>query len=216
MRTRFDEQLDYLNNMLIEMGGLIENAISMATQALENQNIEAAKKAIVFDAEVNQAEKDIESLCLKLILQQQPVASDLRLISAVLKMITDMERIGDHAADISEIVVMMNAVPHIIKLDHIPQMAKAAAKMVTDAVDAFVKKDLDLARAVMKDDDIVDDLFKKVRFELIDMIRADSSNGEQAIDLLMIVKYFERIGDHAVNIAEWVEFSITGIHVSAQ
>ena len=216
MRSRFDGQLDQLNNMLIEMGGLIENAISMATQALENQDVEIAKKAIAFDEEVNQKEKDIESLCLKLLLQQQPVARDLRLISSALKMITDMERIGDQSADISEIVVMMAGAPYIKKLEHIPQMAAATTKMVTEAIDAFVKKDLELARSVMQYDDVVDDLFNKVKFDLIELIQADSANGEQAIDLLMISKYFERIGDHAVNIAEWVEFSITGIHISAQ
>jgi len=211
MRSRFDQQLDSLNNMLIEMGGLIESAIGHVQQALEKQDVEIAEKVIAFEEEVNQKEKDIENLCLKLLLQQQPVARDLRVISAALKMITDMERISDQAADIAEIVIMMAGTPYIKKLEHIPQMSRATSKMVTDAIDAFVKKDLDLARAVTEYDDVVDDLFDKVKFELMELIRSDNKNGEQAIDLLMIAKYFERIGDHAVNVAEWVEFSITGL-----
>ena len=216
MRSKFDEQLENLNNMLIEMGELIENAIDLAQQALETQDVELAKKAINIEYDVNQKEKDIENMCLKLLLQQQPVARDLRMISATLKMITDMERISDQAADISEIIIMMGGAPYIKKLEHIPEMSRATVKMVNDAIDAFVKKDLELARSVMKYDDVVDDLFNKVKFDLIELIRADSANGEQAVDLLMISKYFERIGDHAVNIAEWVEFSITGTHISAQ
>jgi len=212
MRGRFDEQLDNLNNMLIEMGGLIESALGFAAQALEKQDVELAKKVIALEEEANQKEKDVENLCLKLLLQQQPVARDLRLISAALKMITDMERIGDQSADISEIVIMMSGTPYIKKLEHIPQMAVETAKMVTEAIDAFVKKDLELAQAVVDYDDVVDDLFDKVRIELMELIREGDSIGVQAIDLLMIAKYFERIGDHAVNIAGWVQFSITGKH----
>ena len=212
MRGRFDEQLDNLNNMLIEMGGLIESALGFAAQALEKQDVELAKKVIALEEEANQKEKDVENLCLKLLLQQQPVARDLRLISAALKMITDMERIGDQSADISEIVIMMSGTPYIKKLEHIPQMAVETAKMVTEAIDAFVKKDLELAQAVVDYDDVVDDLFDKVRVELMELIREGDSIGVQAIDLLMIAKYFERIGDHAVNIAGWVQFSITGKH----
>lgn len=212
MRNKFDEELDRLNNMLIEMGAMIESAITIATQALKNQDTELARKAFDFDREVDQQEKDIEALCLKLLLQQQPVAKDLRLISAALKMITDMERIGDQAADIAEITIYLSGTPYIKKLEHIPQMASATMKMVTESVDAFVKKDLELARAVIAYDDVVDDLFDLIKAELIELIRTDSDNGEQAIDLLMIAKYFERIGDHAENIAEWVEFSITGKH----
>ncbi|MDR1703548.1 MAG: phosphate signaling complex protein PhoU [Clostridiales bacterium] len=210
MRNKFDEQLIQLNDMLIEMGGLIETAISLATQAMKEQSVELARRAIAFDQDVDQKEKDIEALCLKLLLQQQPVAKDLRLISAALKMITDMERIGDQSADISEITIMMSGEPYIKKLEHIPQMAAATVKMVTESIDAFVKKDLELANSVIEYDDVVDDLFDVIKNDLIDLIRADSANGEQAIDLLMIAKYFERIGDHAVNIAEWVVFSITG------
>ncbi|MDR1664217.1 MAG: phosphate signaling complex protein PhoU [Clostridiales bacterium] len=210
MRNKFDRQLEQLNNMLIEMGALIENAISSAIHALEEQDIKKARQTFALEEEVDQMERDIETLCLKLLLQQQPVARDLRLISAALKMITDMERISDQAADIAEIVLLLAGTPYIKKLEHIPQMADAAIKMVTDSIDAFVKKDLKLAEAVVGYDDVVDRLFDTVKNDLIALIRADSANGEQAIDLLMIAKYFERIGDHAENIAEWVVFSITG------
>jgi phosphate transport system regulatory protein PhoU len=212
MRTRFDEQLNEMNHSLIQMGALIENAISLATKALVEQNVLLAKEAIDCDNEINEMEKNIESQCLKLILHQQPIASDLRLISTALKMITDMERIGDHATDISEITLILSEAVYIKKLEHIPQMAQATMKMVSDSIDAYVNKDLELANAVIEYDDIVDDLFSTVKEDLIALIHADVKNGEQAMDLLMIAKYFERIGDHAVNIAEWVIFSITGEH----
>jgi phosphate transport system protein len=212
MRSKFDEQLATLNDMLIEMGALIETAISLATKALGEQDAALAEKAIAFDHDVDQKEKDIEALCLKLLLQQQPVARDLRLISAALKMITDMERIGDQAADISEITLMLAGTPSVKMPEHIPQMARATVKMVTDSVDAFVKKDLQLAQSVIAEDDIVDTLFDEVKADLIALLRADKDSGEVAIDLLMVAKYFERIGDHAENIAEWVVFSITGKH----
>ena len=208
MRNKFDEQLFLLNNLLIEMGALIEKAIAMAIKALKEQDVELAKKAIDFDEEVDQKEKEIQALCLKLLLQQQPVAKDLRLISAALKMITDMERIGDQAADISEITLMLAGKPYIKKLEHIPQMASATIKMVTDSIDAFVRKDINLAKSVIASDDIVDRLFDTIKFEIIDIIRRDNAHSEQAIDFVMIAKYFERIGDHAVNIAEWVAFSM--------
>ncbi len=214
MRNRFDEQLIVLNNMLIEMGALIEAAIGKAVDALKNQDVALAKKAIEIESDINQKEKDIEALCLKLLLHQHPVAKDLRQISAALKMITDMERIGDQAADISEITIMLAHMPYVKKLEHIPQMATATIKMVTESVDAFVKKDLELAQSVIAYDDVVDDLFDTVKTDIINIISKDSKNGEQAIDFLMIAKYFERIGDHAVNIAEWVVFSITGTHGS--
>ncbi len=212
MRSRFDEQLDLLNNELIEMGALIEYAIESAVEALLKQDVEAARKAIEFDKEIDQKEKDIESMCLKLLLQQQPVARDLRQISAVLKMITDMERIGDQAADISGIVIYLAGTPYIKKFEHLPQMAEAAIRMVTGSIDAYVKKDLALAKEIIAMDDIIDDLFIIVKDELIELIHEKTENGEQAIDLLMVAKYFERIGDHAQNIAEWAEFSITGEH----
>ncbi|MBA4348285.1 MAG: phosphate transport system regulatory protein PhoU [Clostridiales bacterium] len=216
MRNTFEEQLRLLNQELLEMGALIEHAIQSASEALIRQDVEAANNAITFDREVDQKEREIESLCLKLLLQQQPVARDLRLISAALKMITDMERIGDQASDISGIVIYLAGKPYIKPLEHLPQMAEAAIRMVSGSIDAFINKDLVLARDIIDMDDIIDDLFDTIKSELIDLIRKDPDNGEQAIDLLMIAKYFERIGDHAQNIAEWAEFSITGIHKGSE
>ena len=212
MRNRFDEQLHTLNHELLEMGALIERAIRSATDALVKQDVEAALQAIAADKEVNQAERDIESLCLKLLLQQQPVARDLRLISSALKMITDMERIGDQASDIAELVIYLSKEPYRKELKHLPQMAENAIRMVTGALDAYVRKDVALAREVMAMDDTIDALFVTVKDELIALIRNDASAGSQAIDLLMIAKYYERIGDHAQNIAEWVEYALTGRH----
>ena len=209
MRNRFDRQLVQLNNELIEMGGMIEKAISDTVKALVNQDIELASNVIEYDEEIDHQEREIEQLCLKLLLQQQPVAKDLRLISAALKMITDMERIGDHATDISEITIELSKESYIKKLDHIQQMAKETMVMLVQSVEAFVNKDMDKARAVIVHDDVVDDLFNKVKAELIAMIHEDVNAGEQASDLLMAAKYFERIGDHATNISEWVIFSIT-------
>ena len=212
MRNRFDRQLVQLNNELIEMGGMIEKAISDTVKALVNQDIELASNVIEYDEEIDHQEREIEQLCLKLLLQQQPVAKDLRLISAALKMITDMERIGDHATDISEITIELSKESYIKKLDHIQQMAKETMVMLVQSVEAFVNKDMDKARAVIAHDDVVDDLFNKVKAELLAMIHEDVNAGEQASDLLMAAKYFERIGDHATNISEWVIFSITGQH----
>ena len=212
MRNRFDEQLHTLNHELLEMGALIERAIRSATDALVNQDVEAALQAIAADKDVDQSERDIESLCLKLLLQQQPVARDLRLISSALKMITDMERIGDQAADIAELVIYLSKDPYIKELEHLPQMAENAIRMVTGALDAYVRKDVKLAQEVMDMDDAIDALFVTVKDELIEQIRRDASAGSQAIDLRMIAKYYERIGDHAQNIAEWVEYALTGRH----
>ena len=216
MRIKFDEQLNQLNNSLIEMGAIVETAILKAVKALIEQDIELAQQIIAGDEEVDQKEKEIESLCLKIILQQQPVARDLRLVSAVLKMLTDIERVGDHASDISEITVLLADKQYIKKLEHIPQMAEATIKMLANSIDAFVRKDLELANKVIASDDEVDDLFITVKNDLVKMIQEDANNGDQAIDLIMIAKYFERIGDHAVNIAEWVIFSHTGIHKDSQ
>ena len=216
MRITFEEQLRLLNQELLEMGALIEHAIQSASEALIKQDVESANSAITFDREVDQKERDIEALCLKLLLQQQPVAKDLRLISAALKMITDMERIGDQAADISGIVIYLNGKPYIKSLEHLPQMAEASIRMVSGSIDAFINKDLALAREIIAMDDIIDDLFDTIKGELIDLISRNPENGEQAVDLLMIAKYFERIGDHAQNIAEWAEFSITGVHKGAE
>ena len=214
MRNRFDRQLEQLNNELIEMGSLIEHAIQSAVTALVKKDVEQAKAAIEFDQEVDRQERDIEALCMKLLLQQQPVARDLRLISAALKMITDMERIGDQAADISEITMLMAEEPYAHDLSLISQMAMETILMVTHSVDAFVQKDLELAKSVIDHDDIVDKLFDDSKQKLILMIQENASYSEQAADLLMVAKYLERIGDHATNIAEWVIYSITGSHDS--
>lgn len=212
MRNKFDKQMEMLNDELIEMGSLIEQAIEMAINALVNQNEEKASQAIAFDEEINRQEKEIENLCLKLLLQQQPVAKDLRLISSALKMITDMERIGDQAADISEITISMSQRPYTRKFENIQKMAKETTVMVVKSIDAFVKKDITLAKEVLAQDDVVDELFERIKKDLIMLIKENVENGEQAADLLLIGKYFERIGDHATNIAEWVIFSITGKH----
>lgn len=212
MRNRFDTELAKLNAELIEMGAYIENAIQSASEALLDQDAERAKEVMEFDEEIDHLERAIERRCLQLLLQQQPVAKDLRTISAALKMITDMERIGDQSADISEIAILLSKTPYIKKLETIPEMAAVTSKMVKHCIDAYVEKDLDLARKVINEDDTVDELFLTVKNDLIDLIAQDSSNGSQALDLLMVAKYFERIGDHAVNIAEWVEFSLTGMH----
>lgn len=212
MRNHLDEQLDLLHTHMLEMGALIERAIEEATQALIRQDVEAARAAIAADSEVDQKEREIEAMCLKLLLQHQPVAKDLRLISAALKMITDMERIGDQAADIAGIVIYLADQPYIKELVHLPQMGRNAIDMVRGSLDAYVRKDLALARQVMAMDDTVDELFDVVKNELISLIRADASAGSQALDLLMIAKYYERIGDHAQNTAEWVEYALTGQH----
>ena len=211
MRNRFDEQLESLNNSLIRMGALCESAIANATKALLEGDRTLAGRAIEADSEIDQAEREVESLCLKLLLQQQPVARDLRQISSALKMITDMERIGDQAQDIAEIVTFLKGrtAEHD---DILCQMARATISMVTESVDAFVKHDTIKAEAVLAADDTVDAYFRQVKQALISRIAADPADGEYALDLLMIAKYFERIGDHATNIAEWVIFSITGQH----
>lgn len=212
MRNRFDKQLKQLNNELIEMGSMIEKAIEMAVKALVEQNCKLANQAIEFDDEIDRQEREIENLCLKLLLQQQPVAKDLRQISAALKMITDMERIGDHAADISEITIAMSGQKYIKRLEHIQQMAKETMVMLTGSIEAYVNRDLEQAKQVITQDDVVDHLFERVKTELIGMIHENVEAGEQAADLLLVAKYMERIGDHATNISEWVIFSITGSH----
>ena len=212
MRNRFDRQLKKLNDELIDMGSMIEKSIEKALVALVTQNVEKAKEVIAFDLEIDRQEREIESLCMKLLLQQQPVARDLRLISSALKMITDMEHIGDQAADIAELAIFMAEKPYIKELKHITQMGQETMAMVVTSVDAFVEKDLEKAQEVLTHDDIVDQLFDAVKSELIEMIHQDKEIGEQATDLLMVAKYFERIGDHATNIAEWVIYSITGEH----
>lgn len=212
MRNRFDRELSILNTELIEMGALIENAIDRAVGALFKQDESLAESAIEFDSEVDRKERDIESRCLKLLLQQQPVARDLRTISSALKMITDMERIGDQAADIAEITHRLKQTDAPLCDTHIKEMSKSTIRMVKESVDAFVARDLALAQKVIAEDDEVDDMFVHVRDELVQMLKKEESEPSAVIDVLMIAKYFERIGDHATNIAEWVAFSITGRH----
>ena len=212
MRSRLDEQLSMLDAELLEMGALIEHANTNASEALEGADVGAANKAIDIDMKVDQKEREIESLCLKMLLRQQPVARDLRLISSALKMITDMERIGDQAADISEIVIYLAEKPKIKTTEHLPKMADVAIRMVSGSIDAYVKKDPVFIKEVIDMDDQIDKLFDVIKGELIGLIRSDAKSAEQAMDLLMIAKYFERIGDHAQNIAEWVEYSLTGKH----
>lgn len=211
MRESLDTQLEKLNVELIKMGALCEDAISTAVSGMLENNIKVLEKVFSIDSDIDKIEKDIEHLCTKLILQQQPVARDLRQITAALKMISDMERIGDQASDIAEMV------PYVIGNDisketHIAKMAKAVIKMTNESIDSYVKRDLKLAKKVMADDDAVDELFLQIKKELIHLVQNDNKNGEYYMDLLMIAKYLERIGDHTTNIAEWVEYTITGIH----
>ena len=211
MRNRFDEQLARLNKELIEMGALCEEVIALASEALTRGDVQLAAKIAPLDAEIDRKERTIESLCLKLLLQQQPVARDLRRISAALKMITDMERIGDQAEDIAEIITFLHG--RTAESDALlREMARSTIKMVTESVDAFVKHDIMLAEKVVAYDDTVDNYFEQVKGGLIARIADNPDDGEYDLDLLMIAKYFERIGDHAVNIAEWVIFSVTGVH----
>lgn len=211
MRSRFDEQLATLSKELIEMGALCEEAIADAAKALTTADEKTAAKVEPLEAEINQKERDIESLCLKMLLQQQPVARDLRQISAALKMITDLERIGDQASDIAEIITFIDKKAGV-DCEPICLMAEATIRMVTESIDAFIKRDVGIAQQAIAHDDTVDDYFLKVKRSLINMIAQRPADGEHALDLLMIAKYFERIGDHAVNIAEWVIFSVTGVH----
>ena len=213
MRNKFDMQLERLSEQLIFMGSLCEKAIANATKALRNGDLELAKLVMSEDEEIDQIEKDIERLCLKLLLQQQPVASQ---ISAALKMITDMERIGDQTSDIAEIIISAG-MSEARDISVIGTMAEATSKMVHDSILAYVNKDLEMAQKVMLADDEVDRMFELVKAKLVELILKDGGKqGEKAIDLIMITKYLERIGDHATNIAEWVEFSITGVHKDGQ
>lgn len=209
MRSKFDEQLNELNKELIMMGALCENAIALAAEALAGGNVKTAAQVPELVSEIDSKERNIENMCMKLLLQQQPVASDLRVISSALKMVTDMERIGDNSGDIAEIVTMSNISASDNTL-HLQDMAGAAIKMVTESIDAFVKRDICLAKKVIEYDDVVDGYFDEVKAELINLFGNSGEDGEKALDLLMIAKYFERMGDHAAQIAEWVLFSITG------
>ena len=210
MRRYFDEQIAHLNEQMIAMGGMVENIIETACAALENNDLRKAAAIRDGDGAVDHKEREVESLCLHMLLQQQPVARDLRVISAALKMITDMERIGDQAADISEIVTVMDLTQP--RPGHFSAMAHAAVDMVHRAIDAYVRQDVALARQVMDSDDVVDELFDQVKGDLAALLRENAERSGSVLDMLMIAKYFERIGDHAVNIAEWVAYSVTGLY----
>lgn len=209
MRNSFDEQLKELNRELIEMGSLCEQIISGAIGALLKNSEEQRRLVDSIDGSIDRKERDIEALCMRLLLRQQPVARDLRLISSALKMISDMERIGDQAADISQITVFMQG--RSLPISHIEAMARRSAEMVTCAIDSFVRRDLEKARSVYRMDDAVDDLFIKIKQEIVRLLK-NNEDGELCLDYLMIAKYLERIGDHAVNVAEWVDYAITGSH----
>ena len=215
MRKRFDEQLQELNREMITMGSLIEQAIENVSVVLTDRNVEAARVIMRGDAEIDRKEREIESQCLRMLLMQQPVASDLRMISSALKMITDMERIGDQAADIAEIITMPHKGEQLPFPQHLQQMAAETAAMVRRAIDAYVTRDAVLAREVIESDDVVDQLFDDVKEELLKFMNGyiktgKHANGMQLLDMLMIAKYFERSADHATNIAEWVEYAVTG------
>ena len=210
MREYFDIELANLNNQLIGMGTLVESAIKNAVEIIANNSAELLDKAREQEELINTSERKIQNHCIRLLLHQAPVAHDLREVSSALKMITDLERIGDQAIDIAEVSQYIKSRNNVINVTHIDEMANQASKMVTLAIDAFVKKDFDLAKKVGQSDDVIDELFDKVKKETVEIIQRDKALGEEAIDLMMIAKYLERIGDHAVNIAEWVAFSITG------
>ena len=213
MRNRFDLQLKQLNDDIIEMGNMIERAIEMGVYALIGHDTDKAKQTIDYDMDIDHMERDIEALCMKLLLQQQPVARDLRRISAALKMITDMERIGDQTSDIAEIIISSKDEVVSRDLELMVEMASGVSKMVRDSITAYVQKDLELAREVMESDDQIDDYFDEIRDRMIEYIKKEhGEQGRRIFDLIMVTKYLERIGDHATNIAEWVEFSITGVH----
>ena len=211
MRSRFDEQLAQLHRELIEMGALCEEVIALSSQALTEGSGALAEKVAPLDHDIDRKERDIENLCLRLLLHQQPVAGDLRQISAALKMITDMERIGDQADDIAEIILSRGG-RGLDADEALRDMARATMRMVSSSVDAYVKQDVDMAEKVIAADDVVDGYFDKIKGQLIERIAQGEGDGEATLDLLMIAKYYERIGDHATNIAEWVEFSVTGVH----
>ena len=213
MREQFEEQLEELHKEVTEMGNLCEQAISLAASVLLGGNAEEAKKVFGKDALIDRKEREIEDLCMRLFLHQQPVARDLRSVSAALKMVSDMERIGDQASDIAELSRWIKDDSFMNKVS-LSEMAKATKQMVVDSVEAFVKNDEDLVKQVIKADDRVDALFDQVKEEIVGQIKEKGIDAKESLDLLMAAKYFERIGDHAVNIAEWVEYSITGVHTN--
>ena len=211
MRTKFDEQLHELNNKLIEMGRLCEKAVASAAKALTTGDEELATDVKTNGPVIDHMERDIESRCVNLLLLQQPVAQDLRFISSALKMITDLERIGDQAEDIAEIVIFLKG-SRVKSLDTIREMADVTIAMVKSSMAAFSDKDAELARAVIEKDDVVDNYFSEIRRKIVSLIAEDPTDGEAELDLLMVAKYLERIGDHATNVAEWAIYSIDGTH----
>ena len=212
MRANFDNKLSELNKKLLSMAAMTEQIIAMSIKSLEEQDTKLARETVEFDAKINEAEREVERICLNLLLQQPVFAEDLRRVSAALKMITDIERVGDQSADIADLNIQLIKKKQKWDLSDISEMARAATQMVNDAIDAYVNDDENLARKDISSDDKIDELFVKTKDKIIDEIAADKANGEKAIDTLMVAKYFERIGDHAVNIAEWVVFSVTGVH----
>ncbi|MDF2567013.1 MAG: phosphate transport system regulatory protein PhoU [Oscillospiraceae bacterium] len=211
-RPTFDNELELLNIDLIKMGALVESSIEKSIEAFKKQDKDLALSVVKGDGAIDEIEKSIETRCLSLLLRQQPVARDLRAISTALKMITDMERIGDNAADIAELVIMIRGDHIFTMVEHIPKMASIAVSMVHDSIESYVKNNLDLAKKTIDRDDDVDSLFNKVKLELVTFIQHATDDFDRAIDFLMIAKYLERIADHAVNICEWVEFYKTGTH----
>jgi len=211
LRSKFESQVEILKEGLQAAGKLVEKAITLATEALVKKDPDLAEQVLEVEKEINQHERDMESLCFKILLQQQPVAKDFRFVSSALKMITDMERIGDQATNIAEICLLLAEEDYITNLDQIAEMGEIAVSMVHNSIQAFVTKDKALARSVIKQDDAIDKLFVSKKDELFDLMIKDPQNSRQAIDLLMIAKYYERIGDHAENIAEWTIYSITGV-----
>ena len=208
MRNKFDVQLSSLNTEMIEMGNQIVKSIAMAIEALANCDSELAQTIIEGDSQIDQRQKKIEGICFQLLIQQQPVAKDLRTVTAAMKMVTDMERIGDHAADISEMTIQMGTNNHIDRFEHIKKMANETMLMLNHSIEAYVERDSKKAEEVISHDDVVDALFEQAKRDIIDLILENSKEGEEATDLLMVAKYFERIGDHATNIAEWVIYSL--------
>lgn len=208
MRMKFDEQLRQLNNEMVNMCNMIQRAIQDAIEAFFSQDIDKAKQIMKDDELVDQEQKTIENICFQLLIQQQPVARDLRTITSAMKMVTDMERIGDQAADIAELTIMMADTPYMLNVEHIRKMSAETVLMLLQAVEAYVERDMEKAKAVIAHDDVVDELFEKVKKDLIEVMQTHTDYAEHAADLLMVNKYLERIGDHATNIAEWVIFSI--------
>lgn len=209
-RVNYEHELNLLNDDIKEMGRLVENSIEQCFIAFEDQDFEKAEDIIKGDRTINDLERSIEARCLSIILRQQPVAGDLRVVSSALKVVTDLERIGDHASDIAELILRIKGehVYHVVR--HIPSMAAAAREMVRSSIEAFIQQDVDTAKEIEKKDDVVDELFGKVKIDVVDLLKQSAEHIDQSIDLLMIAKYLERIGDHAVNVCEWTEFSKTG------